>query len=122
MHGTEAMNRRPRQSGRDSGAEWLSRTARRQQNLIWPSAIYDGRLVALLALKNLRDATPVQKLGVALFALGFLTTGLIVLSMAKAERSVPVAIVAYILTLGGAWLLWNALRRPRRPSRERGHR
>ena len=88
----DAMNKLPRQTGRGSGAEWISRLARRQQNLIWPNTVYNTRLVARLALKNLRDATPIQKIGIALFAMGYLATGLVVLSTAKSERSVMIAI------------------------------
>jgi hypothetical protein len=95
----------------ESGQEFTKEIRNRQRNIVWPGPQVNNRLVGGLLWKGSRDATVVQRIGLAIFGLTYLLAGLIFLSIAKGERSVWLAMFALPWLLLGVRVLNNALRK-----------
>src|ERR1700691_2397619 len=100
-----------RRRGRaEAGVRFTDELRDRQRNVVWPGPQVNSRLVGRLLWKGSPDATGVQRTGLTIFGLDYLLAGLVVLSFAKAERSMPLMVFSVPWLLLGARVLRNALR------------
>lgn len=98
--------------------ELLEDIARKQRNVQWPEAIENVRGVDELLLKGNPRATIVQRIGVAVFGLGFLCAGLLTTAEGIGSRE-PIETIASLAILAfGLKVTCNAFRRNK--TREEG--
>jgi hypothetical protein len=99
------------QKEKPDGSSFLGEIRERQRNIVWPDTMRNGRSVDALLWKGSRDATTVQRVGIAIFGLCFLVAGLGFAYMAYLGREIILAAFAAIPTLLGLRLLRNVFRR-----------
>ena len=91
--------------------KFIDEIGAKQRNIVWPDTLVNSRAVDVLLWRGPRDATTVQRIGIALFGLGFLVFGLVFLSLAKGERSLILMIFSFGLLLLAVRLMRNAFRK-----------
>jgi hypothetical protein len=82
----------------------------KQRNTLWPDVLVNSRAVDYLVFKGSRDATRVQRVGIALFGAFFLLAGVSFIGIAHDLRSIVPLFIAAIAFLLGGRLLFNAFR------------
>jgi hypothetical protein len=86
----------------------------RQRNIGWPDTVRNGRSVDALLWRGSHDATTIQRVGIAVFGLLFLSIGLFfVFSLAPELHSVLSALFGVFFVALGLKVTLNAFRRNR---------
>ena len=77
----------------------------RQRNTVWPDTLRNGRTVDSFIWNGSPDATPVQRVGIAIFGVAFLVISLLFMFLANltASKSGLVASLSFVL-VGFAFL------------------
>ena len=77
-----------------SSKQLLNDVRARQRNTVWPDTLRNGLSVDGLLWKGCHNATTVQRVGIAIFGLAFLTAGLTFAYTAYSQRSAIIAILS----------------------------
>jgi len=85
----------------------------KQENILWPNTVRNGRSVDALIWKGSPEATLVQRIGIWLFGLAFFAVGLEMLSWARRAGSRPLGYFSCLWLLLGIKVTLNAFRRHR---------
>jgi hypothetical protein len=99
---------------KDELREYIGQIERQQSNILWPDSLHNSRGVDELLWKGKKDAPLIQRAGIAVFALLFLTVGAAILLQAIDERSIIEGAFGGFSILLAIWLFRNALRGLRR--------
>lgn len=99
------------QKEKRDGSSFLDNVRERQRNIVWPDTMKNGGSVDALLWKGSRDATTVQRIGIAIFGLFFLLAGIGFAYMAYLGREIVLAVFAALPTLLGLRLFRNVFRR-----------
>ncbi len=90
-----------------SSKQLLDDVRARQRNTVWPDNLRNGLRVNALLWKGSRDATTVQRVGIAIFGLALLSAGLNFAYMSYSQHSTVIAIVSIPFLLLGLRVFWN---------------
>lgn len=83
-----------------------------QRNIVWPDTMRNGRLMDALLWRGSPEATTVQRVGIAVFGLLFLSMGLFfIFSLAPELHSVLIAVFGVLASGLGIRVTLNAFRR-----------
>jgi hypothetical protein len=82
----------------------------KQKNTVWPDMLVNSRAVDYLIFRGSRDATRVQRVGIALFGAFFLLAGIAFIGIAHDLHSIVPVFIAVLGFLLGGRLLSNAFR------------
>lgn len=99
------------QKEKHDGSSFLDNVRERQRNIVWPDTMRNGGSVDALLWRGSRDATTVERIGIAIFGLSFLVAGIGFAYIAYSGREIVLALFAALPTLLGLRLFRNALRR-----------
>ena len=94
-----------------SSKQFLDDARARQRNTAWPDTLRNGVSVDALLWKGSRDATTVQRVGIAIFGLALLSAGLNFAYMSYSRHSAVIAIFSIPFLLLGLRVFWNTFRR-----------
>ncbi len=81
----------------------------KQRNTIWPDLVVNASSADELMWKGSRRITRVQRIGVGLFGLLFVLSGISIISLSKGFRLGILISIAFVLV--GCKLLWNSVRK-----------
>src|SRR5262249_5097775 len=99
----------------EAHAKLLEDVQSRQRNIVWPDTMRNGRSVDALLWRGSPEATTVQRIGIAVFGLSFLSLGLFfVFSMASEMHSVLIAVFGLFFVALGVKVSLNAFRQNRK--------
>jgi hypothetical protein len=89
-----------------------------QRNIVWPDAMCNAISVDALLWRGSSEATTVQRVGIAVWGLSFLSIGLFfVFSLATEVHSVLIAVLGVLASGLGVRVTLNAFRRKPKLSR-----
>jgi preprotein translocase subunit SecF len=84
----------------------------RQRNVLWPDTLKNAKSVDKLIFVGSTTASPIQRIGMLLFAFSFIGIGLVLLVQDFRAGSAVGIFVDFIPALLGVIVLVNALRKP----------
>jgi hypothetical protein len=86
----------------------------RQRNIVWPDALVNSRAVDVFLWRGSSDAPLVQRIGAWLFGLLYLGFGVVLWSIARREKLLPLAVISAASFLLGAKIFLNGFLKKRR--------
>ena len=89
--------------------DYIESVKARQKNLIWPDVLRGGRSVDELLWKGARNAPLVQRVGVVILALAYVSVGLAFVSMSLEQGEWSTGAFAALLFIAAGWFIRNAL-------------
>jgi hypothetical protein len=96
----------------------LEEVERRQRNTLWPDAMINSSSVDALLWKGSPKATKVQRVGIVIWGLAFLSIGAYFLFVLASEQHSPMAAVLGLLGLAlGTRITLNAFKRQPKPGK-----
>ena len=104
---------------RDDQAHLIEDVRARQQNTLWPDAMVNSSSVDGLLWKGSQNATKVQRVGVAIWGLGFACIGAVSELGAYEKRELFLAFFGLPWIALGAKLFLNAFKRNPKPVNSR---
>jgi|HubBroStandDraft_2_1064218.scaffolds.fasta_scaffold605925_1 hypothetical protein len=94
----------------------LEEVERRQRNTLWPDVMVNSASVDGLLWKGSPKATRVQRVGIAIWGLLFLSVGICTLSMAHERHDMIMAVVGVFCSAVGVRITLNAFKRKPKPA------
>jgi hypothetical protein len=92
-----------------------------QQNLVWPDAMVNSGSVDELLWRGSPKATKVQRIGIAIWGMGFACVGIALVSLAYEKHNLIPALLGLLSLALGARLFRNAFKRCVNVARAKKH-
>jgi hypothetical protein len=111
------MRQASRRSGRNSTEQipkLIEDIRAKQKNVVWPNPLRNSRGVDELLWRGSSKATPVQRIGIALFGFCYLILAIAMIGIGKEDGSIAFYVVGIAMLLLGARVLFNSVRKAKK--------